>query len=249
MSQICRVPFCLVLIALFSLTAVSGPVMQEESGEKAAKEEPEKKAPDPKELERKVEKATRELELARIELQITELSSRIELDASRASVRKETRSHEEAKMDLEHFLAHTRPVTLEKAKIKLDRASNQADHARDELEELQAMYDAEEFAEMTKELVLKRGRRNLELAERDLAVEKRSFDMVEKHDLPKEQRELEEGVKAAGEELEAAQLGLQKQELSSQVALTRARHKIDDLEHDLVEARQELDKVVTPVAQ
>ena len=249
MSPSYYVPISLLMIALFSLPAVSGPATQEETGDKAAKEESEKKAPDPKKLARKVEKATHELELARIELQIAELSSRIDLEASRAALRKETRSLEEARTALEHFKTHTHPVTLEKAKIKLDRATHKADHARDELQELEAMYDAEEFAEMTKELVLKRGRRSLELSERELAVEQRSFDVVAKHDLPKELRELEEAQEAAGEDLGAAQLSLQKEELSSLVALTRARHKIDDLEHDLSEAQQELNKVVAPVEQ
>ena len=223
-------------------TAESAPAAEQEQQSKEA-------PPDPKKLERKLDKVSRELDLARIELKIAELSNRIKLTASRSGLTKAEQALADARQALDHFQAHTKPVTLEQADIKLQRSANRADHARDEYEELKAMYEAEEFAEMTKELVLKRGRRNLELSERDLAVERRSFDMVDKYDLPKTQTELERKLEGAQEDLATAQLELEKEDLSALVSLTKARHKLADLELDLQEAQAELEKVASPVEQ
>lgn len=212
--------------------------------DKADKEEKEEKK-DPKKLARKVEKVTRDLELARIELQIAELSARIESDSARAAVEKAKASLGEAKLALEHFKEHEQPVAREKADIDLDRSSNRADHAKDELDELVAMYTAEEFAEMTKELVLKRGRRNLELAERSLAIERRKVDMLDRHDLPKQLRDKQTKLKEATEAMQKASLQQEKTALSTQLSLLKARQKIQSLEVDLGDAREELEKLDT----
>ena len=60
----------------------------------------------------------------------------------------------------------TAPAETTQAKISLDQARFSAEHAKDEHAELEAMYKADEFAEMTKKLMLKRSRRQMELADR-----------------------------------------------------------------------------------
>jgi len=254
MASIRTIPSGLLVIVLGLLcVCVPRAGAQEADAEKAPAEKQDSKEPpdppDPKKLERKVAKFTRELELARIELRIAELSNQIKLNSCRSGLRKAERAQADQQQALEHFLGHTQPVTLEKAGIELERSANRAEYAKDEFQELEAMYKAEEFAEMTKELVLKRGRRKLELAERDLALERRSFEMVAKHDLPKERRELEQKLESAREALEAAQLELAKEELSAQVSLAKAQHKLQDLERDLEEARGELGQAASAVEQ
>ncbi len=203
---------------------------------------PEKEKLDPKTAERKVEKARRDIDLARLELRIAQLDARIEQNSAKDALYAAERKLEQAKRDLEHFRTAEAKVDLEKARIRLDRSANRAEQAKDELAELVAMYDAEEFAEMTKELVLKRGRQNLELAERDVAVETRAFEMIQDHDHPRKLRELEESLRQAQNNLEAGTLKLEKAELKAEHSLQKARDRIHELELDHETATTELEK-------
>ena len=91
------------------------------------------------------------------------------LTAAELTYTKAVRSLEAAQGALKNFEKHEAPAAVEAAKISLKAAQDSATHAADEYKELVAMYKADEFAEMTKELVLKRGRSRMALAERRLA--------------------------------------------------------------------------------
>ena len=180
-----------------------------------------------------IAKKKRDLEVARLELSIAELKSEISLRGAENAVAKARRDLDAATEKLETFARRERPVDIEKAQIGHDRAAHSAEHALDELNELKAMYSAEEFAEMTKELVIKRGERRLEVARRELDVQKEKLAILKENELPRKQRELEAKVADAQSALEDSQLKLKQARLESQVTLLKARNRVIELEEAL----------------
>lgn len=138
---------------------------------------------------------------------------------------------ENAERAVEEFVAQ-RKLKLDEAQLSLDRSMGQASDAELELAELQAMYDEEDFAEKTKELVLNRGRRNLEHSQRALALAKEELRQLLEHELPAGERKLAWDLKLAREGVDKAQ---------RELAIAALAMKIDTLqaEQDRQEARQE----------
>ena len=118
------------------------------------------------------------------------------------------------------------------AQLKVDEARYAAEHAQDELSELIAMYEADEFAEMTKELILKRGRRNLEVAGRELEIQSERLEVGR---LTRERKHAaaKGAVAEARQGVEAAKRGLRKSELEGSISLLEAQSTIDGLRDEL----------------
>ena len=110
---------------------------------------------------------------AALELRVKEFDRDLKLRKAEHDVELKTHALDLAKKVLDHFEKHEKPVQLDKSKLTLDRARHSRELAADELGELEAMYAEEDLAEATKELVLKRGRRNLEFRERELKFAER----------------------------------------------------------------------------
>ena len=184
----------------------------------------------------------REIEQARLELQSAEIDSRSKGLASEEAVQKAARELELAQAAMKAFETVDAPSQLDGAQINHDRQAYAADEARDELNELEQMYQAEEFAKTTKELVLKRGRRRLEVAQRELAVSKQKLALLKDHALPRQKNELAGKVHDAEVVLQKAKLDAEKSGIDVDVALRKARAKIEDLQQELAEANAKADK-------
>ena len=194
--------------------------------DEAAKKEQEKA----KEAAKKAEKRKRELAYARIDLAIAELSTEAEAREAARKLEEAKRDLEEAQRALAHFQEFERSQRLAQTKLALDRSRFQREEAVDELQQIQEMYGAEDFAKATKELVLKRHQRMVEFATRDLELKERGLDDLQNEDLPKQQRELEKKVRAADKALAEAATASSKSQLSGELALLKARDKLEELE-------------------
>ena len=171
------------------------------------------------ERERKIELAELRVEQARIEAEQGGAEARVGLELAQ-------RKLAAARQKLTVFEATHRAIRLEEARLELDRAIGRAADAAAELGELEAMYAEEEFAEKTKELVLTRGRRNLEHAQRGVAIGESKLEKLQRDELPAEERELERAVVEAEGKLQAARLALPIAELKGRVALAEAETKL-----------------------
>jgi hypothetical protein len=149
---------------------------------------------------------------------------------------------ERAGQELDVFVKEVMPRELEQKRIQLDGSTYRAEHAKDELGELTAMYEADEFARTTKELVLKRGRRDLEMAERQLAVARKEIAHFENVAMPQRLRELQQKVADATLERRKAEADAGKAKLEFALAIRKAELRLADLEEDIAELQQGLAK-------
>lgn len=183
--------------------------------------------------ERELGYARREREVADIDRQTRAASVALALDKARHDLAR-------AKQDLEVFQKVERPKQIEERRIGHQQSVYSAEHAKDELQELEAMYAAEEFGKATKELVLKRGRRSLELAERNLAVSTTELELLTQHELPQREDELQRKVAEAEAGVRQAELEAQKAQIELELAASRAEDRIGDLEREIAELQQKL---------
>ncbi len=203
-----------------------------QQAKKSAEQDPAKKA---RQQQRELQKKRREVERLALAHRVAELERRGKQVAARAAHEKAEKALVLAKSELEHFLGEVRPREIEEHQIRLDRATHRADHAKDEFDELTAMYEADEFAKATKELVLKRGRRSQEMAARDLAVTKRKLEAFRKFELPKRETDLRQKVADAERAVQKAAFDLEKLEIEFELARLRERDKVSDLEAEIAE--------------
>jgi hypothetical protein len=184
----------------------------------------------------------RELGYAKIERQVAELDRRMRKMTVDAAVERAADALARARTELQIFQAEVKPRQLEERRISLDGASYRAEHSKDELGELTAMYDADEFARTTKELVLKRGRRDLEMAERRLAVERKEAEHFERQELPERERELQRKVADAELEHRKAELELEKARIEMDLGAQKAADRESDLAEQIADLEKDLEK-------
>ncbi len=184
----------------------------------------------------------RELDYAKVEQQTGELDRRVRGMTIEAALKKTASDLEQARTELDVFLKDVKPRELEEKHIALDQSTYRAEHSKDELGELTAMYEADEFARTTKELVLKRGRRELEMAERALAVARKEVAHFEQHAMPQRERALRQKVADAELERKKAELEADKVRLEQEMAVRKAQERLQDLEQEIQELKDTLAK-------
>jgi hypothetical protein len=215
---------------------------QKAESEKDRKAEQEKKAEEKAARDKELRTKKRELEYARIGLETAAIERQVRTLTVENLLQSARIDLEKAKRELELFLKSTKPHELEEHQIQMDSQTYRAEEAKDEQAELESMYKDDEFAKKTKELVLRRGRRQVELADRSLAVARKEFEVLEQHTLPERERELRRKVETAELDLKKADLEQRKAALELDVQKRQAEDKLKDLEQDVKELEQKIAK-------
>lgn len=240
-------PFVVTLAAAFAACHSVPPTPSEAPAPKsgtavadAPKDEAKPKVDAKKQKQKELRTKERELEVAKIEMRIAEIDRSVRSMGVERALAKTESELAHARSEVDVFLAQVKPRELEEKKIALDQSTYRAEHSKDELGELTAMYEADEFARTTKELVLKRGRRELELAERSLAVVKKDIAHLESVVLPERERALRQKLADAEVDSKKAELDAEKAKIEASLAEKKARDRIADLDEDIAELRKVL---------
>src|SRR5438093_7140442 len=134
----------------------------------AQKTEAEKKTEQDKKVEERAAKEKelrnkkRDLDYARVALETAAIDRHVRTMTVENALVRTRLDLEKAQKDLRVFREEHKPRELDEHKITLDAQTYRAEEAKDEQAELESMYKEDEFAKKTKELVLKRGRRQME---------------------------------------------------------------------------------------
>jgi hypothetical protein len=211
-------------------------------GSEAASESPKPAAtgekPDEAEVAEKIQKAERELDYARIELDLAKLSTSADAREADQSVLEATQKLEAVRKDRDNFKNVETPTKLADRQLDVDRSTQRMDEQKAELDELEAMYKNEQFASLTKELVLNRGKKQLEFAKRSLELAKKSQEQLTSFELPKKQLELDQSVDRAEKTLAEANTKKEKSALESKLKLLKSEHRVDESQLALDKAKK-----------
>lgn len=205
-----------------------------------AADEAKKKAEERKKKQKELRQKQRELDHARVEQRVQVIEHDSRKMSVAAALERTAADLEAAQRDLDVFLKEVKPRELDERRISLDGSVYHAEHQKDELGELTAMYEADEFARTTKELVLKRGRRSMEMADRRLAIERREFAHFEQVELPRRERELRQKVADAELAKRKAELEDGKTRLELELAVRKTAERQSDLGQEIRELEEAL---------
>jgi multidrug resistance efflux pump len=197
------------------------------------------------ELDRRtIDEAIRDLEssikvaqigLAQAEVDLKLLDPTVSLDLAAAK-----RAKERADADLKEFLELQRDVTRRKAEAQVRAALNAFNYQKDELDQLEKMYKADDLTEETEEIVVKRQRDSVDMAKENLSLETIERDQTLKVTLPRQEEAFKDAAARAAIELTRTEAALShskdKKMLELQAlreGLERSQRKLARLQHDL----------------
>ena len=206
-------------------TADKSEAADDEGDEKDSQADKQRKA------ERELEDARVELKIARQECQAADRKQKDEIEDAEFDLAK-------AREELEQFQKVTKGLELDKLKLSLERSVQGVDETKAELEELLSMYQKEEFASATTELVLMRGRKRLEFANRGLEVDTVEAAATRDVELPRKNKDLEMGLKKSENSLREARAAAAKLLDENELKLKKAERAVDDAERDLAKLKE-----------
>lgn len=205
---------------------------------------------DPAPLERELRAAREALEAAKVSLareqaehQVASASAQTSLDQAQAAARDAARA-------LERFQALDGPLLVDGAKHSVQGSEHYVADQREELEQLEGMYDGTRLAPETKEIVLERARRNLRHAEEGLDQTRRQAQVTTAWEHPDRLRALEEAARWAAADLEQTQERQRLEGERREAGLTAARLALRDAAERVAELEADLAKltVTAPLA-
>ncbi|MEM6799551.1 MAG: HlyD family efflux transporter periplasmic adaptor subunit [Planctomycetota bacterium] len=128
-------------------------------------------------------------------------------------------SHERINDDYKRYQETDRDRYIESLKMNLKSSKQRLDYAKDELTQLEKMYEADDLTEETEELILTRTRQQYEMAEYSYKLAKIRHDESLNIYLPRQDEDKREVV-------DRADLSLARAKLSSKIDLNRARYEL-----------------------
>ena len=210
--------------------------------ETGKKTDAEKKADERQAKEKELRNKKRELDYARVAVQTGAIEREMRTLAADRALANARHEVEKAQAELAVFLAAQRSREKDEKQLGIDSQTYRAEEAKDEQAELESMYKEDQFAKRTKELVLKRGQRQVELADRSLDLAKREQGLFVEHTLPDRERDLTHKRDEAVLDVQKAELEQRKTALELDVQRRQAEDKVRDLEQDVKELEQKLAK-------
>ncbi len=184
-----------------------------------------------------VAKAEREIENAKLELKIAQSETEASARKARDEVVSAENELKNAVDEVEQFSRSERDLELAKVQLGMDRGEWRLEAEKQELAELEAMYAKDDVATLTKELVLQRGKKGVEFAERDLANDEREAAATREFELPMKQRKLELAKRDKDNDLREARADEARTKDEIDLKLRKARAGITDAEKALAKAR------------
>ena len=156
-----------------------------------------------------------ELALMREEEEFPRVEKAMELNYDQAK-----RAHEELQEDYEHYQKTTRPLSIKITKFLFKRAQENLASQREELEQLEKMYGADELTEETEEIVLRRQRFKVEMAELVLELESVNRDHSLNVLIPRRDEKFVTSLEEVG-------LAFKQAKTAKNMGLTRERYELE----------------------
>ena len=153
------------------------------------------------------------------------------------------RTHEHALADRERYVRIDRPLSKKIAEFALEAAQSSLEYQKEELKQLEQMYNADELTEESEEIVLKRQRDAVRRAVFALERAKTAFDRTMNIDIPRRDVDVETSTSAAVRAWERSKKSLPLTTEKAELALKAARESARKTAQRLQRLRADRDKL------
>lgn len=156
-----------------------------------------------------------ELSIRKAEEELPRVEKSLEMNLAEAK-----QSHERVNDDYHRYKDVDRDRFIEQAEMNLKMSRQRLDYAKDELEQLEKMYEADDLTEETEEIILTRTRQQVEFAEFFFEQAKIRHEELLSIFLPRQDEDYEEVV-------DRVDMSLERAKLASELDLNRARYELE----------------------
>lgn len=191
-------------------------------------------ARDPEEIRQDLLAAQRKLQLAHARHRLSDLEAEAEMEDATMEMQK-------AQASLNAFETHEQAARIAESELALQQERDGAQDARDEMEQLAALYGQGDLAEKTAELVIRRAERSLERAEESLRLMEADHRQLLNVTLPRELSELRHATRAGGS-------ALRKLEAEKEISQLEFADEVMTLEAEIAALKDELAQAATEKA-
>jgi hypothetical protein len=202
--------------------------------EPEADQEEESEARDPEEIRIELAAAERQHQLAFARNRLARLEADIEQEAALLERAK-------AGAALNAFETHEQAARIAESELSLQFEKDGAEDARDEMEQLAALYGQGDLAEKTAELVIRRAERGLERAQESLRLQEADHRQLVNVSLPRELFELRQAALAAD-------FGIRKLDAQKELSQLEFADEIAQVEAEIAQLKAELAKTAAKPA-
>jgi hypothetical protein len=164
----------------------------------------------------------RDLATARDKLAIAHLQLEVAEKRAESSRMRKAGELELARSELAQFDENDAPNRVAKSRLDLARRHDALTEQKEELAQLEMMYEQQDLADKTREIVLARGKRRVERAQADVAIAERDAAALEAKALPRERAKLALEIEAKSRELEEMKRDAEATLLEKRVAVRSA---------------------------
>lgn len=179
-----------------------------------------------------LEQRINDLTLARLEEEFPRMERSLKMEAEETE-----RSDREAQEDYKRYTEIDRPMTVKSAEFMLKYYKSNMEYEKDELEQLEKMYKADDLTEETEEIVLKRQRNSVEVA--TFSLERAKLDTEEALNIRLPRMDIR--IK---ESLERAAMAKARAKMALTLDLDRARYELEQRKKAHVKALDKHSKLV-----
>ncbi|MFP4056769.1 MAG: HlyD family efflux transporter periplasmic adaptor subunit [Candidatus Brocadiia bacterium] len=188
----------------------------------------------------KIDAAIRDIEAAQAleavgielaEAQLAALQETVPLDLQAAQ-----RAKRIAEQDLERYKEIDRPLAVRLARFQLQSAEHYLEYEKEELRQLEKMYQADDLTEETEEIILKRQRRAVERAAFRLELARHENDQTLNVELPRKDVAIEENARRRA-------IAWQKAQETLRDALRKKKLELEKLRNDHQKGAEKLEKL------
>jgi hypothetical protein len=148
----------------------------------------------------------RQLAASRDKLTLARMQAEIAAKKAEDARSRKEREVELAHAEIAQFDELDAPNRVAKAHLDLVRRQDALAEQQEELAQLEMMYEKEDLADKTREIVLQRGKRRVERAKEELAIAERETQSLETRTIPRERAKLQLEADAKSRELSAMKL-------------------------------------------
>ncbi|MCA9186590.1 MAG: HlyD family efflux transporter periplasmic adaptor subunit [Planctomycetales bacterium] len=188
-------------------------------------------------IDRAIDQADVDLTLARLGLEDAELKLELFQQTNRMSVAAAQRTARKAHEDFDEFIARGKDETRASLEQSLLSAKNRLDYEREELKQLEQMYEADDLTEQTEEIILRRTRDDVQASEFSFKRVESNVDRSLKYDLQRTQEQLETAMREADIALEEVTNTHQRRVRQEELAVEKKRTEVTQLQEKLKSLR------------
>jgi hypothetical protein len=222
------------IAVLLGASRFGGPSAPQDSQE-AAKQAKAKEDKEAKEKADALKRAALERELpisreklAKVQRDLADHAT--DADATNAKLGKELQL---AKMKLETFEKREMPTKIARGQLDVQNSKDSLDNAKEELEQLEIMYKDQDLADKTREIVIRRAKRDLDRAQKRLALQQEDFAILSERTLPQDREKLALDVEEKEREIARTDRATQKAMMDKKIAVMAAESDIKRIETEL----------------